>query len=154
MRYDVYGSTKMLSWNARLSRADCWSLIGDVSQSCLEYSTCRTLSRCWISGLSPSSSAASLHRSLDDVYTPYMCNPSEVLHLQYSSSSTCSTTWPWGRLRLSSPTTFVQEHSRTLSLQRYEHRHYSVTLQLHRIDRGEKVCRNNFVFCFEPQQWY
>jgi hypothetical protein len=113
-----------------------------------------TPSRCWISGLSPSSSTASLDRSPGDIYTSYVCNPSKVLHLLYLSSSTCSTTWPWGRLRLSSPTMFVRERSHALRLQRYEHHHCSATLQLHRIDHGKKVCRKIFVFCFKPQQWY
>jgi hypothetical protein len=110
-----------------------------------ENSTCRTPSHYWISGPSPSSFAASLDRIPDDVYTPYVCNLSEVLHLRHSSSSTCMTTRPWGWLWLSSPTTFVHEHSRTLGLQRYEHHHCSVTLQLHRIDHGLEVCR---FFCF------
>jgi hypothetical protein len=39
------------------------------------------LSRCRISTLNPPSSATLLDRSSNDVYTPYVCNPSEVLHL-------------------------------------------------------------------------
>jgi hypothetical protein len=39
----------------------------------------RTMLRCRISSLSPPSSAALLDRNPDDVYTPYVCNPSEAL---------------------------------------------------------------------------
>jgi hypothetical protein len=37
------------------------------------------LTRCWISGLSPSSSAASLDRRPGDVYTLDVCRTAEVL---------------------------------------------------------------------------
>jgi hypothetical protein len=49
---------------------------------------CQTPLRYWISGPSPSSFAALLDRSSDNVYTPYVRNSSEVLHLWYSSSPT------------------------------------------------------------------
>jgi hypothetical protein len=55
-------------------------------ESCLRVkvnSTLRTPSRCWISALSPSSSAALLDQSPEDVYTPDVCNISEVLHLRH-----------------------------------------------------------------------
>jgi hypothetical protein len=42
---------------------------------------CRTPPRCWISGSNLSSFAAPLDRSPDDVYAPYVCNPSEALPL-------------------------------------------------------------------------
>jgi hypothetical protein len=45
-------------------------------------STLRTLSHWWISGLSSSSSVASLDWILYDVYTPYVCNTAEVLPLE------------------------------------------------------------------------
>jgi hypothetical protein len=38
----------------------------------------RTPSRCWFSSLNQHSSAALLDRSPDNVYTLYVCNPSEV----------------------------------------------------------------------------
>jgi hypothetical protein len=110
-------------------------------------SMCRTLSRCWISSPSPSSSATSLDWSPDDVYTPYVCNPSEVLHLWHSSLSTCMTTRPWGWLRLSSPTMFVREHSRALRSSMMK-----TVAALRRIDHGGKGLYDFFVFCFKPQQ--
>jgi hypothetical protein len=45
--------------------------------------SCRTSSRYRISSLNPSSSAALLDRSPDNVYTPYVCNSSEVPHLRH-----------------------------------------------------------------------
>jgi hypothetical protein len=77
----------------------------------------------------PPSSAALLEQSPDNVYTLYMCNPSEALHVRCWSSSTSMTTWPCGRLRLSSSTTFVREHSRALGLQRYDTAAIIVTIQ-------------------------
>jgi hypothetical protein len=43
----------------------------------------RTQSRYRISSLNPPSFAALLDWSPDDVYTPYVCNPSEVLHMRH-----------------------------------------------------------------------
>jgi hypothetical protein len=99
-------------------------------------STCRTPSHCQNSSPNPSPSAALLDRSPDDVYTPYVCNPSEALLVRRWSSSTGTTTRPWGWLWLSFSTTFMQEHSRALGLQGYEYYRCSVTLQLRRIDHG------------------
>jgi hypothetical protein len=114
------------------------------------------LSNCRISNLNPPSSAALLDRSPDDVYTPYVCNPSEVPHLRHYVVAPvllhwscgimelwchahavlvfidCTTTRPWGRLRLSSSTMFVREGSRALGLQWYEYCHCSITVQLRR----------------------
>jgi hypothetical protein len=57
-------------------------------------STLQTLSRCWISGLSPFSSAVLLGRSPGDVYTPDVCRTTEVLPLVVHSSSSCLSTRP------------------------------------------------------------
>jgi hypothetical protein len=53
----------------------------ELRQRVRRNSTCRTPSRCRISSSNPSSSVALLDRSPDDVYTSYVCNPSEVPHL-------------------------------------------------------------------------
>jgi hypothetical protein len=45
--------------------------------------SCRTPSRWRISSLNPPSSAALLNQSPDDVYTPYVCNSSEVPLLRH-----------------------------------------------------------------------
>jgi hypothetical protein len=44
--------------------------------------------------LNPPSSAALLEWSSDDVYTPYVCNPSRALHVRRYFSSTGTTTRP------------------------------------------------------------
>jgi hypothetical protein len=114
-------------------------------------STCQTPSCCRISSPNPCSSTALLDRSPDDVYTPYVCNPSEVPLVRCWSSSASMTTRPWGRLHRSSSTMFVRECSHALGLQGYEYYHYSVTLQLRRIDHGLWAYKKIF---FESQQWY
>jgi hypothetical protein len=57
-------------------------------------------------------------------------------HLWHLSLSTYSTTWPWGRFRLSPSTMFVRERLSHFWSLRYEHHRYSVALQLCRIDYG------------------
>jgi hypothetical protein len=129
--------------------------LGSLVSSCaleLEETQHRTLSRCWISGPSPPS-AASMDQSLNDVYTPYVCNASEVLHLRHLSLSTCMTTRPRGQLRLSFPTMFMREHSCSLGIQRYEHHRCSVTLQLHRINHGLRVYRKKLFFALNPNRF-
>jgi hypothetical protein len=100
-------------------------------------STLRTPSRCWISGPSSSSSAASLDRSPDNVYTPNVCRTAEVLPLvalgfidlfDYTTSMSASVV---------SIDNVCAERLSTLVLQRYEYCRYSITLQQHRIDHGK-----------------
>jgi hypothetical protein len=97
-------------------------------------STLRTSSRYWISILSPSSSAASLDRSLDDIYTRGVCR----------GATNCGTCLHQLVRLHDLEVGFACLHqqnlcgnvSRSLGLQRYEHRRYSVALQLHRVDHG------------------
>jgi hypothetical protein len=89
---------------------------------------------CWISGLSPSSSAASLDRSLDDVYTPDVFRTSEALPLVALGFIDLSN---YTTLRSALVVSTKNVHAECLSafgLQTYEHRRYSIALQLHRID--------------------
>jgi hypothetical protein len=73
-------------------------------------------------------------------------------HLWHLSLSTYSTTWPWGRFRLSPSTMFVRERLSHFWSLRYEHHRYSVALQLCRIDYGITSKDFFFVFIYEPQQ--
>jgi hypothetical protein len=71
-----------------------WLACLELCQRVRGNSMCRTSSRYRISSPNPSSSTALLDRSPDDVYTPYVCNPSEALLMRRWSSLTGTTTRP------------------------------------------------------------
>jgi hypothetical protein len=59
-------------------------------------STCQTPSRYQISSLNPSSSAALLDQIPDGIYTPYVCNSSEVPHLWHYVIASVLSHWHRG----------------------------------------------------------
>jgi hypothetical protein len=136
-----------------------------------------------ISSLNPSSSAALLDRSLDDVYTPYVCNSSKVpllrhyvvapvlLHLcrgvvapwhggamaPYSCGAGLHRLYDYTTLR---PTSVVFiDNVRTGTFPHTQSSRVWIMslfpLLFNYVDKSWAMgVEKNFVFCFESQQWY